>query len=105
MLKYGHIMSPELYTVQELQLKSDTIQSFESVVHLKEDLRIVQLGSESFPEVELGDEGNANFALINRSEPCDLERQWTGRRASDYAIINTQYRYVQRSTYQSCRER
>jgi len=80
---------PRLYTVQELQLKSDTIQSFESVVHLKEDLRIVQLGSETFPEVELGDEGNAKYALINRSEPYDLERQWTGRRARDYAIINT----------------
>ncbi len=45
---------PRLYTVQELQLKRDTIQSFKSVVHLKDDLRIVQLGSESFPEVELG---------------------------------------------------
>ncbi len=80
---------PRLYTVQELQLKRDTIQSFKSVVHLKDDLRIVQLGSESFPEVELGDEGNAKFALIKRSEPYELERQWTGRRARDYTIINT----------------
>ena len=63
---------PRLYTVQELQLKKDTIQSFKSVVLLKDDFRIVQLGSESFPEVELGDEGNAKFALIKRSEPYDL---------------------------------
>jgi len=80
---------PRLYTVQELQLKSDTIQSFKSVVHLKENLRIVQLGSESFPEIEFGDEGNANFALVKRSEPYDLERQWTGRRTYDYSIVNT----------------
>ena len=80
---------PRLYTEQELQLKKDTIQAFKSVLHLKDSLTMVQLGSESFPEVELGDEGNAKFALIKRSEPYDLERQWTGRRARDYAVINT----------------
>ncbi|MGB5360940.1 MAG: hypothetical protein WBN27_13445, partial [Eudoraea sp.] len=53
---------PRLYTVQELQLKTDTIQSFKSVIHLNDDLRIVELASETFPEVELGDEGNAKFA-------------------------------------------
>ena len=80
---------PRLYTVQELELKKDTIQAFTAVVHLDNDFRLVQLSSESFPEIELGDEGNGNFALVKKSEPYDLERQWTGRRAYDYSIINT----------------
>ncbi len=80
---------PRLYTVQELQLKKDTIQSFNTVLHLSDTAAIIQLGSDSFPEVEIGDEGNAEFALINRSEPYDLEQQWTGRKARDYVLINT----------------
>ncbi|WP_297797924.1 prolyl oligopeptidase family serine peptidase [uncultured Eudoraea sp.] len=80
---------PRLYTVQELQLKTDTIQSFQAVLNIKDDFSIVQLGSTDYPEVELGNEGNSAYSLLKRSEPYQLEQQWTGRRAKDYAILNS----------------
>lgn len=80
---------PKLYTVQELQLKNDSIQSFTSAYHLKNN-KIVQLASSAFMNTELGDEGNGKFALVNTSMPYELPSQWTGRRAYDYKVINTE---------------
>jgi len=79
---------PRLYTVQELQLKNDTIRSYETVIHLKTK-KLVQLANTNYPESEVGDEGNAMYALVATSTPYDLERQWTGRTTYDYAIKNT----------------
>lgn len=79
---------PTLYTVQELQLKNDTIRSYQTAVHLK-DNKPVQLATIDYPDCELGDEGNAKYALVRTSRPYDLERQWTGRTNFDYSIINT----------------
>jgi len=79
---------PTLYTVQELQLKNDTIRSYQTAFHLK-DNKQVQLATINYPNCELGDEGNANYALVRTSQPYDLERQWTGRTNFDYLIINT----------------
>lgn len=79
---------PRLYTVQELQLKNDTIRSFETVIHLK-NKKLVQLANTTFPESELGDEGNAEHALISTTTPYELESQWTGFKEYDYALVNT----------------
>ena len=79
---------PRLYTVQELQLKNDTIQSFQTAFNFNTK-KLVQIGTEDFPNTELTDEGNAIYALANTSMPYELESQWTGRRFYDYAIVNT----------------
>ncbi len=79
---------PRLYTVQELQLKNDTIRSYQTAIHLKNNA-LVQLATEEYPISQLGDEGNANYTLINTSRPYDLERQWTGLTNYDYQIKNT----------------
>lgn len=79
---------PRLYTVQELQLKNDTIRSYQTVVHLK-DKKLVQLATVEYPNSELGNEGNATYALVGTTKPYDLESQWKGYRLNDYAIINT----------------
>ena len=93
---------PRLYTVQELQLKNDTIRSFESVIHLK-NKKLVQLANTMFPDSELGDEGNAKYALTATSTPYDLERQWTGRTNYDYVIRNTLTGEVKKKVKKSAR--
>ena len=79
---------PRLYTVQELQLKNDTIASYRTVLHLDTN-KILPLATSDFPNTELGDEGNAPYALVNTTLPHELESQWTGRRANDYKLVST----------------
>ena len=79
---------PRLYTVQELQLKNDSIQSFATIYHLGTK-KIVPLANQTYVDADLGDKGNANHALIRNSSPYDLESQWTARRHYDYKVINT----------------
>ena len=78
---------PQLYTVQEIQLKNDLKKSYETVIHLKND-KLIQLATVEFPAAEIGNEGNALFVLVNTSLPYELESQWTGQNAKDYAIVN-----------------
>jgi dipeptidyl aminopeptidase/acylaminoacyl peptidase len=79
---------PRLYTVQELQLKNDTIQSFQTVFNFNTK-KLAQIGTEALPNTVLTHEGNATYTLANTSLPYDLESQWTGRQLYDYAIVNT----------------
>jgi dipeptidyl aminopeptidase/acylaminoacyl peptidase len=78
---------PRLYTVQELDLKNDLKKSFETVLHLNNN-KIIQLATSDFPNAEIGNKGNANYALVNASLAYELESQWTGQTARDYAIVN-----------------
>lgn len=78
---------PRLYTVQELQLKNDSIASYSTALHLNSD-KIVQIATKEFPNTELGDEGNASYALVGTTLPHELESQWTGRRYHDYHIVD-----------------
>ncbi|UMB61139.1 prolyl oligopeptidase family serine peptidase [Lutibacter sp. A80] len=79
---------PRLYTVQEMQVKKDAKKSYTTVIHLN-NKNLVQLGSTEYPDTRIGDEGNAEFALLSNPEPYLLESQWTGNSARDYAIVNT----------------
>ena len=79
---------PRLYTVQELQVKNDTIKSYETVYNFKSK-NIIQIGTEDFPNVQLTDKGNSSLAIANTTTPYELESQWTGRRLRDYVLINT----------------
>ena len=78
---------PRLYTVQELQLKNDSIQSFTTAIHLNSKT-IVPLADETFMDTALGKKGDSNLALIHTSRPYDLASQWTARRYYDYKIVN-----------------
>ena len=79
---------PRLYSVQELQVKNDTIKSYQTVYNFKTS-NMVQIGNKTFPDTELADKGNADIALSSTGVPYELESQWTGMRLKDYAIINT----------------
>lgn len=78
---------PRLYTVQELQVKSDQKKSYLTAIHL-DSKKLVQLGNTTYPTISLGGEGNASYALASNPAPYQLEGQWTAQRASDYAIVD-----------------
>ena len=79
---------PQLYTVQELQLKNDTVRSYQTAIQLK-NKNLVQLATAAYPDSQLGDEGNAIYAMVNTKKPYELESQWKGYNDYDYRIINT----------------
>ena len=79
---------PRLYTVQELDLKEDTIRSYQTVFQLKTN-KMVQLATTGYPNSELGNEGNSMFALVGTSDPYALKSQWTGYNDYDYRVVNT----------------
>ena len=80
--------SPRLYTVQELDVSDDQKKSYTAALHLNSNA-IVQLETIEYPDGTLGDEGNSENVLISNPTPYMLESQWTGMRASDYAIVNS----------------
>ncbi len=85
---------PRLYTVQELDMKKDTIRSYQTAIHL-ENNSLVQIATVNFPNSELGNEGNALYALTSASDPYRLQSQWTGYSDFDYNIVNTQTGAIQ----------
>ncbi len=80
---------PRLYTVQELQVKNDKKKSYQTAIHLNNANKLVQLATIAYPNAQLANEGNATYALTSNPVPYQLESQWTGNKASDYAIVNT----------------
>lgn len=80
---------PTLYTVQELQVNSERKRSYEAVIHLNKNNKLVQIATTEYPNTDLGNEGNSENALISNPAPYQLESQWTGGSKEDYAIRNT----------------
>ena len=80
--------SPRLYTVQELQVNNDKRKSYLAALHLNSN-KVVQLSTTEYPDASVGNEGNAENVLVSNGTPYMLESQWTGMRASDYAIVNS----------------
>lgn len=78
---------PRLYTVQEMDMEKDQKKSYRTVFHINSN-NIIQLGDEDYPNVEIGNEGNASIALANNPKPYRLKSQWEGRTARDYALVN-----------------
>ena len=78
---------PTLYTIQELQVKNDQKKSYSTVIDLSTN-RLTQIGSLEYPNAIIGNEGNANSALINTDLPYKIEQQWEGGTRRDYAIVN-----------------
>ena len=78
---------PRLYTVQELQVKDDLKKSYQTVLDLNNN-SIIQLATREYPNASIGNEGDAAYSLVRNSEPYQLESQWKGYTASDYALVN-----------------
>lgn len=86
---------PRLYTVQELQVENDKRKSYLTAIHLNESNKLVQLATTEYPNVSLGNEGNATLALANTSLPYQLQSQWQGGTYRDYALVNVSTGAVQ----------
>ena len=80
---------PRLYTVQELQVKNDEKESFTTAILLNNNHKLVQLATTAYPDIDLGNEGNSTYGLLSTDLPYQLERQWKGSAARDYALVNT----------------
>jgi dipeptidyl aminopeptidase/acylaminoacyl peptidase len=80
--------SPRLYTVQEMQVNNDRKKSYTAALHLNSN-KVVQLATTEYPNATIGNEGNSENVLVLNPTPYLLESQWTGMRASDYAIVNS----------------
>lgn len=66
-----------LYTQQEAQLERERKRSYVSVWDLKNN-KGIQLSDETLREVEMGNEGNAEFALGIDEGPYRLKSSWEG---------------------------
>lgn len=77
---------PRLYTEQELQVDSDRKKSYRTAIYLNNN-KLIQLETENYPNAELGNEGNASYALVSSALPYELQSQWEGSTARDYALV------------------
>ncbi|MCB0593710.1 MAG: S9 family peptidase [Lewinellaceae bacterium] len=66
-----------LYTQEEEELEEEQKRSYACVFH-RDDDKIVVLGNKELPEVQTGDEGNANIALAYNPFPYYQEVSWEG---------------------------
>lgn len=78
---------PKLYTVQELQVKNDTIKSYKTLYNFSSKSTI-PIETTQFPDSRTTRKGNINTALVSTKTPYELESQWTGMRLRDFATIN-----------------
>ncbi len=68
---------PVLYTQQESRLNRERRRTYPVVWH-RASGRFVQLGDEEAPELQLGDEGKARYALADNALPYWKEVSWEG---------------------------
>lgn len=71
-----------LYTEQEARANREKNRSYLSVYHIA-DKKAIQLANENMPEVSLGDEANARYAIGTNNRPYAQLRSWVGDTPSD----------------------
>ncbi len=81
-LDIWHWKDPLLQPMQLEQLEQERNRSYRAVVHLAQG-RVVQLAREDMPTVEVGDKGDADFALANTNMPYRQEISWDSPRFMD----------------------
>ena len=79
-----------LYPQQNVRLEQDKKKAYSAVYHI-DSKRLVQLGNEILHEVQLGDEGSAQYALAYNEKPYYKNISWEGfPPRKDVYLINTQ---------------
>jgi dipeptidyl aminopeptidase/acylaminoacyl peptidase len=68
---------PRLYTHEEVRLEEAKKKAYTVVYHLDTE-KIIVLGNEEIPNISLGDEGNAPFALGYNDQPYLQQISWEG---------------------------
>ena len=82
-----HWQDPLLQPMQLLQAKEERERSYLAVLHLR-DGRVVQLGSESVPDVGIGEGGDAAVALGRSDLPYRRQISWDFPWAYDYYAVD-----------------
>jgi dipeptidyl aminopeptidase/acylaminoacyl peptidase len=77
---------PYLQPMQLVQRDDELERTYHAVIHLDAGDRMVQLADESVPEVNLGDEGEADFAMAYGDMPYRQLISWDGRYNDAYAV-------------------
>ncbi|WP_102407697.1 prolyl oligopeptidase family serine peptidase [Parabacteroides bouchesdurhonensis] len=77
---------PIQYTVQNVNKDKELKRSYRAVYNIA-DRHLVQLANKKLPEIELGDEGNSDIALLYTSQPYALPSMWESRVRSDYYTV------------------
>lgn len=80
---------PVQYTVQNYNKEKDLKKNYQAV-YFPETGKMVQLADISLPDCQLGDEGNASYALLSTSEPYSLSSMWEGRTRRDYYRVSVE---------------
>lgn len=78
---------PVQYTVQNYNKEKDLKKSYQAVYNLGNG-SIFQLANEEFPNIQLGNEGDAALALLSTSRPYSLSSMWEARTRSDYYTVS-----------------
>ncbi|MBL7845790.1 MAG: S9 family peptidase [Cyclobacteriaceae bacterium] len=78
-----------IYPQQNRRLEADKKRSYIAAIHLNNN-NIVQLAQPSLPSLELGDEGNAGFALSENETSYLVMRTWDTDVYKDLTLVNLQ---------------
>ena len=78
---------PVQYTVQNYNKEKDLKKSYQAVYNLGNG-SIFQLANEELPNIQLGNERDAAFALLSTSRPYSLSSMWEARTRSDYYTVS-----------------
>ena len=87
-LDVWHYKDDYLQPQQLVQLNTDLRRSYTSVLHIGTG-KVVQLGTDSSENIQLVDEGNADFVLATSSKGNRVEAQWQGFTRQRAYIVST----------------
>ncbi len=77
-----------IYPMQNRRLDADKRRSYQAVIHLDQSNQLIQLASQNIPSLELGNEGNANWALAENESPYLIMRTWDWDVYRDLTLVN-----------------
>ncbi|MEM6377593.1 MAG: prolyl oligopeptidase family serine peptidase [Bacteroidota bacterium] len=76
----------QLYTEQEARLSREKNRTY-TCVWLKERDKVIQLGSENIPDIQIAAEGDGVYALGRNPKPYQMQASWQGTRGGDVYLI------------------
>ncbi|MFZ1806587.1 MAG: prolyl oligopeptidase family serine peptidase [Cyclobacteriaceae bacterium] len=84
-----HSEDEYIYPMQNIRLDSDKKKNYLATIHLS-NKKMTQLGDESIPNVQLGDEGNSNILFGKSNVPYLKAITWEGNVPQDLHLFNLQ---------------
>ena len=89
-----HWQDADLQPRQKLLGARERDRSYTAVSLLDEGGRIVQLANEDRPSVQIGSDGDADYAVANTDEPYAIERSWDTPGYVDVYLIDVRTGYA-----------